>query len=295
MKLKSTYVDALPAMVNPATGRIHTSYNQAVTSTGRLSSSDPNLQNIPIRTELGRNIRKAFIAPSGHVILSADYSQVELRIMAHMSGDRVLQEAFLENEDVHAKTASILFGLLPGIVSPDQRRRAKTINFGVMYGMGPFSLSEQLGISRNEAKLFIDNYFGTHRGVKAFIERTVLQAEQNGFVTTLLGRKRYVPDIKSSNRNIAEFAKRTAINTPIQGSAADLIKVSMINLSQRLKSEGLKTSMILQVHDELVLEVPEDELEKAIKAVKETMEGAMELSVPLVVDVSYGKNWLEAH
>ena len=295
MKLKSTYVDALPDMVNPETGRIHTSFNQAVTSTGRLSSSNPNLQNIPIRTELGRTIRKAFIAPPGYVILSADYSQIELRIMAHMSGDPVLKEAFMEGVDVHTKTASILFGQFPELVLPEQRRQAKTINFGVMYGMGAFALSEQLGISRNKAKLFIDNYFGTHRGVKSFIEKIIHEAEQNGFVTTLLGRKRYLPDINSTNKNIAEFAKRTAINTPIQGSAADLIKVSMINLSQRLKEKRLKAAMILQVHDELVLEVPENELNAVITVVKDTMEGALELSVPLVVDVGYGQNWLEAH
>ncbi len=295
MKLKSTYVDALPAMVNSETARIHTSFNQAVTSTGRLSSSNPNLQNIPIRTEFGRTIRKAFIAPPGYVIMSADYSQIELRIMAHMSGDTLLKEAFMEGLDIHTKTASILFGIFPELVTPEQRRQAKTINFGVMYGMGSFALSEQLGISRNEAKLFIDNYFATHHGVKSFIEKTVSEAEQNGFVTTLLGRKRYLPDINSKNRNIAEFAKRTAINTPLQGSAADLIKVSMINLSRRLKEKELKATMILQVHDELVLEVPEDELNTVLKVVKETMEGALELSVPLIVDVGYGQNWLEAH
>ena len=295
MKLKSTYVDALPAMVNPQTGRVHTSYNQAVAATGRLSSSDPNLQNIPIRTELGRNIRKAFIAPPGYFILSADYSQIELRIMAHMSGDPVLTEAFQNGEDVHRKTASILFGMFPEMVSDDQRRQAKTINFGVMYGMGAYALSEQLGISRNEAKMFIDNYFRTHTGVRAFIEKTIEEAEKNDYVTTLLNRKRYVPDIHSSNHNVSEFAKRTAINTPIQGSAADLIKVSMINLSNRLKKEHPHTHMILQVHDELVLEVPEDELNKVESIVKETMEGAMKLSVPLIADTGHGKNWLEAH
>ncbi len=294
-KLKSTYIDALPAMINQKTGRIHTSFNQAVTSTGRLSSSDPNLQNIPIRTELGRNIRKAFVAPSGHVLLSADYSQIELRIMAHMSKDPVLTEAFREGVDVHTKTASILFGIFPEMVFPDQRRQAKTINFGVMYGMGAFALSEQLGITRAEAKAFIDNYFGTHSGVQAFIERTIAEAERDGFVTTLLGRKRYLPDIMSTNRNIAEFAKRTAINTPIQGSAADLIKVSMINLSKRLKKEGLEAVLILQVHDELVLETPEGELDAVTAAVRETMEGALELSVPLVVDIGVGRNWFEAH
>ncbi|MFC1552360.1 DNA polymerase I, partial [Candidatus Latescibacterota bacterium] len=294
-KLKSTYVDALPAIVNPDTGRIHTSFNQTVASTGRLSSSGPNLQNIPIRTDLGRRIRKAFIAPPGHVLLSADYSQIELRIMAHMSGDKVLTEAFMEGEDVHSKTASILFNVLPGLVSDEQRRQAKTINFGVMYGMGAFSLSEQLGISRKQAKEFIDNYFSTHTGVGSFIEKTVSATEQDGYVKTLLGRVRYVPDINSTNRNVVEFAKRTAINTPIQGSAADLIKVSMIALSKRLKAEGLKSSMILQVHDELILEVPEQEIETATLLVRETMEGAIELSVPLVVDIGKGQNWLEAH
>ena len=295
VKLKSTYVDALPAMIHPLTGRVHTSYNQAVTATGRLSSSNPNLQNIPIRTELGRTIRKAFIAPPGYVILSADYSQIELRIMAHMSGDTVLTEAFRHGEDVHRKTASILFGIFPEIVSDDQRRQAKTINFGVMYGMGAYSLSQQLNIGRNKAQEFIDNYFGTHKGVKAFIDQTIADAEKNEYVTTLLDRKRYVPDIHSGNRNIAEFAKRTAINTPIQGSAADLIKVSMIDLSERLKKEKSDAHMILQVHDELVLEVPENEIEKIEKIVRETMESALELSVPLVVDTGYGANWLEAH
>lgn len=294
-KLKSTYVDALPAMVNPVTGRVHTSFNQAVTATGRLSSSDPNLQNIPIRTELGRNIRKAFIAPPGYVLLSADYSQIELRIMAHMSGDRILTEAFRNGEDVHKKTASLLFGVFPEMVSDEQRRQAKTINFGVMYGMGAFSLSEQLGITREKAKAFIDNYFATHSGVRTFIENTVEDARKNGYVTTLLGRKRYVSDINSSNRNVAEFAKRTAINTPIQGSAADLIKVSMINLSRSLKREHLHAYMILQVHDELVFEVAEDEVDTVRTVVKDAMENALELNVPLVVDIGAGKDWLEAH
>lgn len=294
-KLKSTYVDALPAMINPETGRVHTSFNQAVTATGRLSSSNPNLQNIPIRTELGRKIRKAFVAPPGYVLLSADYSQIELRIMAHMSGDTVLNEAFSKGEDVHKKTASLLFSVFPEMVSDEQRRQAKTINFGVMYGMGAYALSEQLGIRRDEAALFIDNYFSTHSGVRVFIEKTVEEAKKNGFVTTLLGRKRYVTDINSENRNVAEFAKRTAINTPIQGSAADLIKVSMIDLSRRLKSGGLDAYMILQVHDELVFEVAEGEVEAVSAVVKDAMEGALELTVPLVVDIGTGKNWLEAH
>jgi DNA polymerase-1 len=229
------------------------------------------------------------------VILSADYSQIELRIMAHMSGDPVLTDAFRNGEDVHRKTASILFGIFPEMVTDEQRRQAKTINFGVMYGMGAYALSEQLGISRNDAKAYIDNYFETHKGVKAFIERTIAEAEKNDYVTTLLGRKRYVTDIHSANRNIAEFAKRTAINTPLQGSAADLIKVSMINLSRRLDQEHSRSYLILQVHDELVLEVPEDEIEKINDLVKETMESALVLSVPLVVDTGYGRHWLEAH
>ncbi len=294
-KLKSTYVDALPAMMNAETGRVHTSFNQAVAATGRLSSTDPNLQNIPIRTETGREIRKAFVPPAGHVLLSADYSQIELRIMAHISGDPVLSEAFLQGDDVHSRTASILFDTPKDEVTSDQRRQAKTINFGVMYGMGAYSLSEQLGISRAEAKAFIDNYFATHTGVKAYIDRTVEQAERDGFVTTLLGRKRYLPDIGSGNRNVSEFAKRTAINTPIQGSAADLIKISMIHLAGRLKEAGLGAAMVLQVHDELVLEVPEMELPMVTDIVKETMEGAMKLDVPMVVDIGIGANWLEAH
>lgn len=294
-KLKSTYVDALPLMINPQTGRIHTSYNQAVTSTGRLSSSNPNLQNIPIRTELGRKIRQAFIADPGYYILSADYSQVELRIMAHISGDPVLMEAFEKGEDIHTSTASLIFNILPGLVSSEQRRQAKIINFGVMYGMGAHSLSEQLGISFSEAREYISNYFATHSGVKAYIERIVKEAETKGYVTTLMDRKRYVPDIHSENHNVAEFAKRTAINTPIQGSAADLIKLSMINLSRRLAYEGMKAYMILQVHDELVLEVPRDEIDTVQPLVKEVMEKAMKLRVPLVVETGYGRHWLEAH
>lgn len=294
-KLKSTYVDALPAMINPETGRVHTSFNQAVAATGRLSSSDPNLQNIPIRTELGRQIREAFIAPEGYVLLSADYSQIELRIMAHMSGDTVLMDAFVKGEDVHRRTAAHLFGCAPEDVTDDQRRQAKTINFGVMYGMGAFALSEQLGIPRGEARDFIDHYFSMHTGVSAFIERTVEEAKTNGYVTTILGRKRYVTDILSENRNVAEFAKRTAINTPIQGSAADLIKVSMIRLARRLRNESLDAAMILQVHDELVLETADSAVEAVTEAVRDEMEGALELKVPLVVDIGRGHNWLEAH
>jgi DNA polymerase-1 len=294
-KLKSTYVDALPQLINPATGRVHTSFNQAVTSTGRLSSSNPNLQNIPIRTELGRNIRRAFIAESGYSIMSADYSQIELRIMAHISQDPSFVRAFLDGEDIHASTAALLFNIFPTMVTAEHRRLAKTINFGVLYGMGAHSLSEQLGISFAEAKRYIDNYFATHPGVQAYISKTIAEAEEKGFVTTLLGRRRYVTEIHNPNRSVAEFAKRTAINTPIQGSAADLIKKSMIELHRRLRAENLKTYMILQVHDELVLEVKKEEREQVQALVKEVMEGAMELSVPLVVDIGVGKHWLEAH
>lgn len=294
-KLKSTYVDALPELINPHTGRVHTSFNQAVTATGRLSSSNPNLQNIPIRTELGREIRRAFIAEPGYVILSADYSQIELRIMAHISKDPVLTEAFRNGADIHTATASHIFGIFPEMLTPEHRRRAKIINFGVMYGMGAHSLSEQLGITHAEAKRYIDNYFATHTGVRAYIDQTVREAEETGYVTTLMGRRRSVADIRSSNHNVAEFAKRTAINTPIQGSAADLIKKSMIDLARRLKQERLKSYMILQVHDELVLEAAENELDRVRALVKEVMENAMTLDVPLVVEIGCGKHWLEAH
>jgi len=294
-KLKSTYADALPLMVNPETGRIHTSYNQAVAATGRLSSTDPNLQNIPIRTEIGRSIRTAFIAPPGHVLMSADYSQIELRIMAHISGDSVLTEAFLNGDDVHRKTASIMFGIEPDAVTSDQRRQAKTINFGVMYGMGAFALSQQLGISRSDAKSYIDNYFATHTGVKDYMERITAEAERDEYVTTLMNRKRYLRDIHSSNRGVAEFSRRTAINTPIQGSAADLIKVAMIRLHKRLKAEFPDTHMILQVHDELVFEVPERDTSAVEKLVRDVMENAITLDVPLIVDIGCGAHWLEAH
>lgn len=294
-KLKSTYADALPQMVNPSTGRIHTSYNQAVAATGRLSSTDPNLQNIPIRTEIGRSIRTAFIAPPGHVLMSADYSQIELRIMAHISEDKVLTDAFLNGEDVHRKTASIMFGVKPEEVTSDQRRQAKTINFGVMYGMGAYALSQQLGISRNDAKSYIDNYFATHTGVRDYMERIIAEAEHDEYVTTLMNRKRYLRDIHSSNRGVAEFARRTAINTPIQGSAADLIKVAMITLHKHLKDEFPDTHMILQVHDELVLEVPERDTDAVETLVRDIMENAITLKVPLIVDIGCGAHWLEAH
>ncbi|HID94803.1 MAG TPA: DNA polymerase I [Candidatus Latescibacteria bacterium] len=295
-KLKSTYVDALPRLVNPDTGRIHTSFNQTATATGRLSSSDPNLQNIPIRTEIGRKIRRAFVPVDGsHVLLDGDYSQIELRIMAHLSGDRTLIESFRNGEDVHLRTAALVFGLPPEFVTPDLRRQAKVVNFGIMYGMGPYGLAKELGIRPKEAKGFIENYFTIYPGVKAYIDETIKMAREKGYVTTMLGRRRYLPEIGSTNNRVREFAERTAVNTPIQGTAADLIKMAMINIHRRLKEEELKTKMILQVHDELVFEVPRGELDVVRRLIVEEMEGALELSVPIKVDVGVGDNWLETH
>ncbi len=294
-KLKSTYSDALPRLVNPRTGRVHTSYNQTVTNTGRLSSSDPNLQNIPIRSEEGRLIRHAFIAPSGHVILSADYSQIELRVLAHVSGDKVFCHAFANDEDIHTRTAAEVFGLFPEMVTPEMRRQAKTINFGIIYGQGAFSLAKQLGIARKTADEFIAAYRERHNGAMAYLDSCIRQAEESGFVTTILGRRLPIPDIHSSNGNILAFARRNAINYPIQGSAADIIKAAMIRVDSRLREEQLQSRLIMQVHDELVFEVPEQELLKMELLVKEEMEHAVETRVPLKVDISYGANWSEAH
>ncbi len=295
MKLKSTYVDALPAMINPSSKRIHASFNQTVTATGRLSSSNPNLQNIPIKTEIGREIRKGFIAESGWIIVSADYSQIELRILAHVSGDEVLTEAFKKGEDIHTRTAVEVFGVFPEMITPEMRRIAKAVNFGIIYGISPYGLSRDLGISQKKAREFIERYFSLYRKVKEYIDRTIKEAYENGYVTTLLQRRRYLPDLESKSRQVKEFAERTAINTPIQGSAADLIKMAMINISRRMKREGLRSKMILQVHDELVFEVPIDEKEIMIKLVREEMEGVMELSIPVTVDINWGDNWNEAH
>jgi DNA polymerase-1 len=294
-KLKSTYTDALPKLVDPSTGRVHTSYNQAVTNTGRLSSSEPNLQNIPIRSEEGRKIRRAFIAEEGALLLSADYSQIELRVLAHLSGDRVFCDAFAHDEDIHTRTASEVFDLLPGLVTPEMRRQAKTINFGVIYGQGAFSLARELGVSTKIAKDFIDNYFLRHSGAREFLDACVRDAEKNGYVTTILGRKLPIPDIASSNGNIRAFAQRNAINYPIQGSAADIIKRAMVLVSERMKRENLKSRLIMQVHDELVFEVPEGERIQMEMLVCHEMEHAVSLRVPLKVDLSFGRNWSEAH
>ncbi|MBW2340906.1 MAG: DNA polymerase I [Deltaproteobacteria bacterium] len=294
-KLKSTYLDALVSLVNPASGRVHTSYNQTVTTTGRLSSSNPNLQNIPIRTDEGREIRKGFVADSNHLLLSADYSQIELRVFAHYSEDPVLLEAFESGEDIHARTAAEVFGLDPKMVTPEMRRMAKTINFGIIYGMGPIKLAKELGISKKVAQAYLDNYYERYKGVKHFKEKIVSQAVQNGYVATLLKRRRYLPNINSENGNLRGEAERAAINMPIQGTAADLIKMAMINIANRLKKEHLKSKMLLQVHDELVFEVPKGELAVTTKLIKDEMEGVYHLNIPLKVDINWGTNWGEAH
>jgi len=294
-KLKSTYLDALVKMVNKNTGRVHTSYNQTVTATGRLSSSNPNLQNIPIRSEEGREIRKGFIADDGHLLLSADYSQIELRVFAHYSDDPVLIQAFDRGEDIHTRTAAEVFDLDPRMITPEMRRMAKMINFGIIYGMGPIKLAKELGISKKVAQAYLDNYYERYKGVKNFKEKILSQTRQNGYVSTLLKRRRYLPNINSDNGHIRSEAERAAINTPIQGTAADLIKIAMISIAERLKKENLRTKMLLQVHDELVFEVPQAELATATKLIKDEMEGVYPLNIPLKVDINWGKNWGEAH
>ncbi|MBN1780979.1 DNA polymerase I [bacterium] len=295
-KLKSTYVDALPALICNKTGRVHASFNQTVAATGRLSTSNPNLQNIPIRTELGREIRKAFVPQqAGWKLLSADYSQIELRLMAHLSGDATLIRSFQEGEDVHRRTAAEIFEIPAEAVTEDHRRQAKTINFGIMYGMGPYGLASRLGISNEEAQKFITAYFARYPSVNRFIAATIAQAHKQGYVTTLLNRRRYLPELKSENRNIRDFGERTAVNTPIQGTAADLIKVAMIRIAHRLETEKWQARMILQIHDELLFEVPEKEIVKMTEMVRKEMEGAIRLDVPIQVDIGTGVNWFEAH
>ncbi len=290
-KLKSTYVDTLPALINPHTGRLHTTFYQAGTATGRLSSANPNLQNIPIRTELGRGIRAAFIAEPGHVLLTADYSQIELRLLAHFSRDPLLVEAYRRGDDIHTLTASQVFGVPPLMVTPDHRRQAKVVNFGIVYGLSAFGLSQQLGIEPAEAKLFIANYFEKYKGVRAFIDKTLEEARRDLKVKTLFGRTRPIPDINSKNFTQRGFAERTAVNTPLQGTAADLIKVAMIRIDAALQKEGFKTRMTLQVHDELVVELPPRELDTIRPLVKEQMEKVYPLEVPLVADIGVGPNW----
>jgi DNA polymerase-1 len=290
-KLKSTYVDALPALLNPATGRLHTTFGQTGTATGRLSSTNPNLQNIPIRTELGREIRAAFTVEPGHVLLAADYSQIELRLLAHFSKDPLLVEAYRRGDDIHTLTASQVFGVPPLMVTSDHRRQAKVVNFGIVYGLSAFGLSQTLGIEPREAKQFIDAYFEKYKGVRAFIDQTLEEARREQKVTTLFGRVRPIPDINSKNANQRGFAERTAVNTPLQGTAADLIKIAMIGIDAALRERGLKSRMTLQVHDELVFEVPENEVETMRTLVRDQMENVHPLTVPLLVEVGVGNNW----
>lgn len=294
-KLKSTYADALAGLIHPETGRIHTSFNQTVTATGRLSSSEPNLQNIPIKTEEGKEIRKAFIPKSGWKMLSADYSQIELRILAHYSEDKILSQAFEEHEDIHTRTASEVFQVFPSFITEDLRRQAKIINFGIIYGMSPFGLAKALNISQKMAKAYIDNYFGRYTGVKAFIQKIIEDTRKSGKTTTLLGRIRLLPEINSKNVAERKFAERTAINTPIQGTAADLIKVAMINVDTELKAQNMKTAMLLSVHDEIVFEVPPQEVDTASALIRDKMESVWDLNVPLKVNIEVGENWAAAH
>jgi DNA polymerase-1 len=291
-KLKGTYVDALPLLLDPATARLHTSFNQAGAATGRLSSSNPNLQNIPIRTELGREIRAAFVPREGWKLLVADYSQIELRLLAHMSGDELLVEAFRAGEDIHTRTAAEVLGVPPLMVTPEARRSAKAVNFGIVYGISGFGLAQQLGIPRAEAEKYIKNYFARYTGVKRFIEETIAEVRQTGVTRTLFGRERPIPDINSRNPNSRGFAERTAVNSPLQGTAADLIKLAMVRIDRQIAS--LQGKMLLQVHDELVFECPPDEVPALSALVKREMEGVRELKVPLVADIGAGDNWRDA-
>ena len=295
-KLKNTYVDAIPNYVNKETGRVHTSLNQTIAATGRLSSTSPNFQNIPIRTETGREVRKAFVPQnSDWVILSADYSQVELRIMAHYSQEPELIKAFEENSDIHSRTAALVNGIAEAEVTPDQRRSAKVVNFGIMYGAGPYRMSQELGISMADAKILIDNYFATYPGIRKYMDETISLARDRGYVETLYKRRRKTGNLDASNRNIVQAEERVAINMPIQGTAADIIKIAMINIHNKMESENYQSKMILQIHDELLFECPKAEVDKLAAMVVEKMEGAVSLSVPLKVDWNYGSSWYEAH
>jgi len=294
-KLKTTYLDVLPALADPLTGRVHTSFNQTVTATGRLSSSDPNLQNIPVRGVWGRRIREAFIADEGCLLLSADYSQVELRILAHLSGDSGLIDAFTGGLDIHTRTAAELYGVSPEKVTSDMRRVAKTVNFGVIYGISSYGLSEALNIERKDAEKYIKHYFERHPGVREYTERIIAETRERGYVSTLAGRRRAVPELQSSNRNTRQLGERLAVNSPIQGTAADIIKAAMINIRRRLDAGAMRARMILQVHDELLFELPEEELDAVRELVRQEMEGVVCLSVPLKVEIGYGKDWAAAH
>jgi DNA polymerase-1 len=290
-KLKSTYVDALPKLIHRDTGRLHTSFSQTGTATGRLSSSDPNLQNIPIRTELGRQIRAAFVAEPGKVLLGADYSQIELRVMAHFSNDPVLLEAFRNGEDIHARTAQEVFGVGPMAQTGEHRRASKAINYGIIYGLSPFGLAQQLGIPQKEAGQFINAYFARYRGVKEYLDNVLTETRSTGVAKTLFGRIRPIPEINSPQVQLRNFAERTALNSPLQGTAADLIKLAMIAIDRRLADEKFEAKMILQVHDELLFEAPAKESDRVAALVQEEMEGVYKLAVPLVAEVCVGPNW----
>jgi DNA polymerase-1 len=296
VKLKNTYVDVLPQLIRPDTGRIHTSFNQVVAVTGRLSSDNPNLQNIPIRTERGREIRKAFV-PRGkdYTLLSADYSQIELRIIAELSGDKGMLSAFGSGEDIHAATAAKVYGVPLNEVTSDMRRNAKMVNFGIIYGISAFGLADRLNISRTEAKSIIENYFKQYSAIKDYMDASIEQARKKGYVETILGRRRYLRDINSANATVRGFAERNAINAPIQGSAADMIKVAMINIHRDLDKGKFKTRMVLQVHDELVFDCHREELDTVRELVEDRMKHALKLKVPIEVGIGSGKNWLEAH
>jgi DNA polymerase-1 len=293
-KLKGTYVDALPLLIDPATGRLHTTFNPAGAATGRLSSSNPNLQNIPIRTELGREIRAAFVPEPGWQLIIADYSQIELRLLAHMSADPVLLDAFRSGEDIHTRTASEVFGIMPILVTPEMRRGAKAVNFGIVYGLSAFGLASQLGIPRQEAQRYIDSYFARYAGVRQFINTTIAEVRKSGYTRTLFGRERPIPDMDARNSSARGFAERTAVNTPLQGTAADLIKLAMIRIQDRIDKQSLKSRMLLQVHDELVLEAPPEEVETLSELVKHELENAYKLDVPLIAETSSGDNWRDA-
>ena len=294
-KLLGTYIDALPLLINERTGKIHTSFNQTVTATGRLSSSNPNLQNIPIRNEDGKEIRKAFIPEEGCEFFSADYSQIELRIMAHLSNDPNMIEAFREGDDIHAATAAKIYKINIEEVSREQRSKAKTANFGIIYGISVFGLAERMNVPRSEAKELIDGYFQTYPQIKAFMDKSIERAREKGYIETIFGRKRFLPDILSHNAVVRGYAERNAINAPIQGSAADIIKVAMVKIYQRFLSENIRSKMILQVHDELNFSVYPEEKEKVEQIVIEEMERAYSMQVPLRADCGWGSNWLEAH
>jgi DNA polymerase-1 len=294
-KLLSTYIDAFPGLILPESQRLHSSFNQTITATGRLSSTNPNLQNIPIRTDAGRKIREAFIAPKNYLIIAADYSQIELRMLAHVSKDKFLVQAFLDDKDIHTQTASAIYGVFPELITPEMRRSAKTINFGLIYGMGPINLSRQLNISFSDAQAFIDAYFRQFPSIEAYMKGNIEKARGLGYSETILGRRRYLPEISSENRQVREAAERTALNTPIQGSAADIIKIAMVRIQAALPGIFPNAKMLLQVHDELVFEAPKTDAEELRKMVIDMMSNAYKLDVPLKVDAGTGENWSEAH